>query len=55
MDWYNGAHSTKGAKLFLEQMGDVVKWLQTAEEEEEAPAPAATSTAPAPAEPVAAQ
>ncbi|XP_031564656.1 basic leucine zipper and W2 domain-containing protein 1-like [Actinia tenebrosa] len=31
--WYNGAHSSKGKSVFLEQMKKMVEWLKSAEEE----------------------
>jgi len=34
MDWYNHSHSAKGKTVFLDQMADTIKWLQTAEIED---------------------
>jgi len=33
INWYNGAHSSKGKSIFLEQMKKMVEWLKNAEEE----------------------
>ncbi|KAK3712999.1 hypothetical protein QZH41_014107 [Actinostola sp. cb2023] len=33
ISWYNGAHSSKGKSIFLDQMKKMVEWLKNAEEE----------------------
>lgn len=34
MEWFTTEHSPKGKSVFLAQMDEMIKWLQTAEEED---------------------